>query len=449
MMAKKVGKMANFVLTAVFLGGFVSLIQMQTVLPREEVQSAIFLAQAGDVYVAFGDSITRGVMGGTNYPDKLEDKFQAYYGEGTLIKEGIGGEEASDGKNRIGSVISDHAPDYILILEGTNDIQAGADMDDLADDLFDMCDEARARGVIPVLGMLSPRQDVFERPMRWVNDYYLKPEARDRGILIADHYGAFMQHENWKDLLAGRTHPNDAGYEVMAQCWFDALLVNRPPEEVVTEAGDMTVHLEWEANTDVDMVGYNIYRRQEQEEETEQEQEEETEQEQLNSEVLTENSYQDEELENGVTYYYAITVVDRSTHESAKSQEVSVVPDKDKSDKCFVATAAWGTPMSGEVVALRHFRDRFLLTNSAGRFVVAVYEKLSPPLAEKIRRHPGAGRMVRMGLRPLVFVSGVALRFPSRERFCCNELMATALLLVLLGGCFWRRHRRNRPGISA
>jgi len=62
---------------------------------------------------------------------------------------------------------------------------------------------------------------------------------------------------------------------------------------------------------------------------------------------------------------------------------------------CFLATAAYGTPASEKIDLLRQFRDELLLKNPAGRAFVAMYYKLSPPIAEFISQHPTLRTVVR------------------------------------------------------
>lgn len=69
---------------------------------------------------------------------------------------------------------------------------------------------------------------------------------------------------------------------------------------------------------------------------------------------------------------------------------------------CFIATAAYGTAEAADVVHLRRFRDRYLMTNVIGRAFVATYYKLSPPFADAIRPHPLLRKLIRIGLMPYV-----------------------------------------------
>ena len=69
---------------------------------------------------------------------------------------------------------------------------------------------------------------------------------------------------------------------------------------------------------------------------------------------------------------------------------------------CFVATAAWGTPLATEIGALRRFRDRHLLTNAPGRAFVRAYYSVGPTLAGFVAEHDTLRAAVRTVLAPVV-----------------------------------------------
>jgi hypothetical protein len=71
---------------------------------------------------------------------------------------------------------------------------------------------------------------------------------------------------------------------------------------------------------------------------------------------------------------------------------------------CFIATAAYGTPLATEIDVLREFRDSKLNMNLIGRRLVTLYYTISPPLANIIARSERMRAFVRFNLTPIIRV---------------------------------------------
>jgi hypothetical protein len=107
---------------------------------------------------------------------------------------------------------------------------------------------------------------------------------------------------------------------------------------------------------------------------------------------------------------------------------------------CFIATAAYGTPMAEEIQILREFRDKYLLTNPPGRAFVDFYYRVSPPMAKFITEHPVLKPIVRAGLVPAVAISTIAINTTPAEKIAIAGLLALASAALAV----WATRRRGR-----
>jgi alpha-tubulin suppressor-like RCC1 family protein len=104
---------------------------------------------------------------------------------------------------------------------------------------------------------------------------------------------------------------------------------------------------------------------------------------------------------------------------------------------CFIATAAYGTPMAGEIEILCQFRDEYLITNPLGQALVDLYYSVSPPIAGFINEHPSLKPVVRLGLFPAVAMSTVAVN----TTLAGKASVLALLILVSVALVVWTRKR--------
>lgn len=194
-----------------------------------------------------------------------------------------------------------------------------------------------------------------------VNDYNpsIVSQARGRGALLADHYGSSASR--WDSLSDDGLHPNNSGYEVMARTWYNAIGQLKDLPEPEPEPEDET-----------------------------------------GSASETEDASE--------------------TENASETESDSNNSGGGSSGPCFIATAAYGSPLETNVMLLRKFRDQYLLTNTIGKGFVNLYYTYSPPVADIIAQHNILKWLVRLSLLPLVGWSWLALQL---------GLMSTLILTII------------------
>ena len=196
-------------------------------------------------FVAFGDSITVGVVTDVNpsgnppyilrdvpndaYPAVLQRLLAARYPSQTITvaNEGKGGERAVDGVSRAFTVFNQYRPEVALIMDGYNDLGAGeAGIDPAINAINEMAKDARFRGARVFVGTLTPppvqvNRGISNTTIVRFNDK-LKAMARGENAVLVDVYAAWAHDPNRYNSADGR-HPNEAGYRLIAETFFAAI----------------------------------------------------------------------------------------------------------------------------------------------------------------------------------------------------------------------------------
>jgi len=209
----------------------------------------------------------------------------------------------------------------------------------------------------------------------------------------------------------------------------------------VTEAAKL--RLDWVDNS-TDEKGFRIWRR--------------TETEGTYADIAARESnatsYVDTTVTEGATYCYRVTAYNDAGDSAPSNEACTLASATSGSDPpasapvpagdgggggggCFIATAAFGSPLAPQVQLLREVRDKYLLPYRPGRAAVQAYYAVSPPIADVISRSETLRAAVRFGLMPVLGWAALALWSPGLG-------MGIPLLPVVVGAWLIRRRSRKR-----
>ena len=125
---------------------------------------------------------------------------------------------------------------------------------------------------------------------------------------------------------------------------------------------------------------------------------------------------------------------------------------------CFIATAAYGSPMGSRLQIFRDFRDKYMLTNPIGRILTDFYYRHSPRYASILKKHDTWRMLVRLSLMPILGMSRMALKNGSATALGVAFILGTGMMMAFKGrrlasewketGLNYLRMRRARRGFS-
>ncbi|HSS47825.1 MAG TPA: SGNH/GDSL hydrolase family protein, partial [Thermoanaerobaculia bacterium] len=189
-------------------------------------------------YLAFGDSITEGrgddpTRAALGYPPRLQVLLQTAGVSATVVNHGVGGERTPEGLDRIDSVIAEGVPgDYLLLMEGTNDISRAISPETTIFNLDEMARRAEVKSLLALHATVIPRKpDAKVDADNILNDALngrIRNLAGVRQRREADPYEVFRSTPNTFSFYVVAAddpvgHPNAAGYDILARVFFNAL----------------------------------------------------------------------------------------------------------------------------------------------------------------------------------------------------------------------------------
>ncbi len=166
----------------------------------------------GQTIVCFGDSLTYGTGAGKemDYPAQLSKLL------GTpVINAGVPGDTTANALGRLERDVLSKAPDLVLITLGGNDLKNGVARDRAFENLRMIVASIQNTGATVIIGGIRfPMRD------RGFGRAYEELADETDAVLIPNIFEGIMGNRKF---MSDPIHPNDAGYKLMAEKFYDAI----------------------------------------------------------------------------------------------------------------------------------------------------------------------------------------------------------------------------------
>ncbi len=191
------------------------------------------------LYLGLGDSITygEGSSDRQGYVIKLQNMLGPHFGRAEVRSWGRPGTVSIEGARKTRETLGWYDPAYVLILYGTNDWHDQGCQGKpptscyTIEALRDMILDVKDWDSLPILATVPPVNPSLTPATRnvWYDqlNVAIRALAQQQQVPLADMSADFKAVGNLSSLYADDVHPNDAGYQVLAQGWFKAITRGR------------------------------------------------------------------------------------------------------------------------------------------------------------------------------------------------------------------------------
>ncbi len=191
-------------------------------------------------FLAWGDSITEGECVYNGYCDMILPDLRDRFADAVIVNKGKGGEKSRYGALNMEDVIRETCPEFALILFGDNDtVDPGncvppydCRVDDHIQQMIDICQEYNTTPIVSTVLPINPISHFADRQevaSEW--SQAIRNVVGANGAFLADQEEYFFAYPNMPALYCfygdpdyiDWVHPNETGYQIMINCYIDAI----------------------------------------------------------------------------------------------------------------------------------------------------------------------------------------------------------------------------------
>ncbi|MFH1480483.1 MAG: arylesterase [Pseudomonadota bacterium] len=168
-------------------------------------------APAGENLICFGDSLTygTGAMEGMDYPSQLSRLIGR-----PVVNAGVPGNTTATALKRIDEIL-EKSPRIVLITLGGNDLKNRVPKGTAFGNLKVIIEKFQDKGALIILGGIDV--PLYGRAFA---EAYKELAAETGSVLVPNVFEGIMGKSG---LMSDPIHPNNAGYTIMAQHFYEAL----------------------------------------------------------------------------------------------------------------------------------------------------------------------------------------------------------------------------------